>query len=183
MPKIVAQRIDWIELGYKLFSVQGISGIVIEKMAAKLGCNKSSFYWHFKTKKDFVDELIRFWIAKETEEIIQEVEKADTPQERLDSFLTIAFVNAPYLEFIFFLKRYAKNNEEVQEVIDQVDRRRLEFSARLFQDLGYSRQDALVKAGIFYKYLIGYHELIRNKEQDDNYLVQVKEELKHFLKL
>ena len=32
MPKIVAQKEDWIRLGYQLFSNQGISGIVIEKM-------------------------------------------------------------------------------------------------------------------------------------------------------
>ena len=53
MPKIIAKKEDWIILGYKLFSKKGISGIVVEKMALKLSVNKSSFYWHFKTKKDF----------------------------------------------------------------------------------------------------------------------------------
>ena len=56
MPKIVAQKKDWIELGYKLFSETGISGIVIEKMSKILNCNKSSFYWHFKAKKEFIQQ-------------------------------------------------------------------------------------------------------------------------------
>ena len=55
MPKIIAKKQDWINLGYKLFSEKGIAGIVVEKMASILNVNKSSFYWHFKTKKEFVN--------------------------------------------------------------------------------------------------------------------------------
>ena len=66
MPKIIAKKEDWITLGYQLFSEKGISGIVVEKMAQKLKVNKSSFYWHFKTKKDFFNEIISFWISADT---------------------------------------------------------------------------------------------------------------------
>ena len=52
MPKIIAKKQDWVDLGYRLFSEQGISGIVIEKMSEKLKVNKSSFYLYFKTKKE-----------------------------------------------------------------------------------------------------------------------------------
>ena len=183
MPKIVAQKIDWIKLGYQLFSEQGITGIVVEKLARKLGCNKSSFYWHFKTKKEFVNELINYWIEIETEQVIKQAEKARTPEEKLDSFLNIAFRNEPYLEFIFFLKRYAAKHQDIQQIIDDIDNRRLAFSTQLFQEIGYSSKDATIKASIFYKYLIGYHEMIKNKKQPENYLSEVKEELKHFLNI
>ncbi|UTW65314.1 TetR/AcrR family transcriptional regulator [bacterium SCSIO 12643] len=183
MPKIVAQKEDWIQLGYELFSNQGISGIVIEKMAKQLVCNKSSFYWHFKSKKEFIHELIQFWIRIETEQVIQRTENASTPQEKLEQFLTIAFKNDPYLEFIYFLKRYASNKPEIQKIIDEVDQRRLSFTSQLFQELGYPQKEASIKADIFYKYLIGYHEMIKNKKQPKNYLKSVKSELKHFLDL
>ena len=75
MPKIVAQKKDWIELGYKLFSEQGISGVIIEKMSKKLKCNKSSFYWHFKTKKEFIEQLTEYWVDNETEQIIMTLSK------------------------------------------------------------------------------------------------------------
>lgn len=181
MPKIVAQKEDWILLGYKLFSEQGISGIVIEKMSKKLECNKSSFYWHFSTKKEFINELIRFWITNETEQIISQTETAKTVKEKLDLFLEITFKNDPYLEFIFFLKRYAQKNPEVQQIIDEIDARRLTFTMQLFQEMGYSKDASKVKASIFYKYLIGYHEMIKNKKQSKNFLDEVKTELKHFL--
>ncbi|MEM6316415.1 MAG: TetR/AcrR family transcriptional regulator [Bacteroidota bacterium] len=183
MPKLVAKKQDWIDLGYRLFSEKGIAGIVIEKMAAQLGCNKSSFYWHFKTKKDFVAEMIRHWIRTETEQIIEAVESAAQPKDKWTIFLQIAFKNDPYLEFIFFLKRYAQKNREVQRIIDQVDARRLAFTAQLLAKNGYSKKEAVVKARIFYNYLIGYHEMLRNKKQSKEYLSEVKEDLQHFLVL
>jgi len=184
MPKLVAKREDWIQLGYVLFAEKGITGIIVENMAKKLNVNKSSFYWHFNTKKEFVSEIIQFWIKTETEQVIQLTEKAETHEERLNRFLTIAFKNDPYLEFIFFLKRYAIKDKTIQQVIDEVDNRRLSFTSTLFQEtMGYTQAEATTKARIFYHYLIGYHEMIKNKKQSKNYLNEVKEDLKHFLKL
>lgn len=183
MPKIVATKKDWIKLGYKLFSRNGVSGIVIEKMALKLKVNKSSFYWHFKTRKEFINELVQYWIKIETEKVIENTEKANSTVEKLVLFLKIAFKNDPYLEFIFWLKRYAIKNPDTQAIIDEVDAQRLAFTSKLFQEMGYTHEEAEIKASIFYKYLIGYHEMIRHKKQDKNYLDEVKNELIHFLKL
>ena len=105
MPKIIAKKEDWIFLGYQLFSEKGMTGIVVEKMAAKLKVNKSSFYWHFKTKKDFLNEIIAFWISKDTNSIIREVESKPIGKQRFDKLLEISFKKEPYLDFIFFLKR------------------------------------------------------------------------------
>ena len=60
MPKIIATKEDWINLGYKTFSEEGEKGIIVEKMAIKLKVNKSSFYWHFKTRKHFISDLTMF---------------------------------------------------------------------------------------------------------------------------
>jgi len=183
MPKIVAKKEDWVLLGYQLFSQKGEAGIVVEQMADQLKVNKSSFYWHFKTKKEFIHALVEYWIKTETGGVIEQTQQAKTVQEKLDQFLTIAFKNDPYLEFIFFLKRYAVKDKEMQQIIDEVDAQRLAFCSQLFQEMGYNKQEAEVKSTIFYNYLIGYHEMIKNKKQAKDYLVQVKDELKHFLNI
>ncbi|MEM6813012.1 MAG: TetR/AcrR family transcriptional regulator [Bacteroidota bacterium] len=183
MPKIVADKKDWIKLGYKLFSESGESGLNVDKMSRMLQCNKSSFYWHFKTKAEFINELVKYWTEIETEQIIEEVEKILNAKERLETFLVIAFKNEPYLEFIFFLKRYAKSNTTIQKTIDKVDKRRLNFTAKLFEAIGYPNQESMIKAEIFYKYLIGHHEMIKNKKQPEYYIEDVKNQLKHFLKI
>ncbi len=183
MPKLIAQKEDWIELGYQLFANQGIVGIVVEKMAKQLKCNKSSFYWHFKTKDEFVLAVIQYWSQIETEHIIEQVESVSNPREQLDLFLQIAFKNDPYLEFIHYLLRYAQTRPTIQKIVDDITKRRLDFTTNMFLQLGYKRQEATTKARIFYYYLIGYHETIKNKKQDKNYMVEVTSDLKHFLNL
>ena len=102
MPKIIAKKEDWIILGYKLFSEKGINGIVVEKMALKLNVNKSSFYWHFKTKKDFLNEIISFWVSTDTNRIITTVESKPLGKEKFNGLIELAFKKEPYLiSFIF----------------------------------------------------------------------------------
>lgn len=182
MPKIIAKKEDWIMLGYKLFSEKGISGIIIEKMALKLKVNKSSFYWHFKTKKDFLNEIISFWVTTDTDKIITTVESKPLAKEKFDGLIALAFKKEPYLDFIFFLKRYALKDKKIQTLIDQIDNQRIDYTKSILIQIGFSESDAFIKATLFYKYLIGYHEMIRYKKQSKNYIEEVKTELNQFIK-
>ncbi|WP_103070414.1 TetR/AcrR family transcriptional regulator [Aquimarina sediminis] len=182
MPKIVAQKTDWIKLGYTLFAEQGISGIVVEKMAKKLNCNKSSFYWHFKTKKVFINEIIDFWVLSDTEQIITLINTEKTAKQKFETLVALSFVKDPYLDFIFYLKRYAQKEKTIQNIIDKIDHQRIEFVADLLQEMEFSKEEAKVKSTLFYKYLIGYHEMIRYKQQSKSYVKEVLAEINHFIK-
>ena len=164
MPKIVARKKDWLKLGYVLFSREGIKGIVVERIAAKLKCNKSSFYWHFESKEKFMQALVDYWVQSETIQIMASVDEERTPQARYDKFLRLVFQPDPYVDFIFFLKRYARHNETMQNAIEEVDERRIAFTTKIFIQLGDSAADASIKANAFYKYLIGFHELTHSSK-------------------
>lgn len=183
MPKIIAKKQDWINLGFNLFSEQGISGIVVEKMASKLKVNKSSFYWHFKTKKDFINEIISHWISIETTQIISKTEKITSGKEKFKNLIKLSFKKEPHLDFIFFLKRYALKNKSIQTIIDRIDNQRINYTNNILKEMGYSSKEAQIKAELFYKYLIGYHEMIRYKKQSKNYTTEVIKELNQFIKL
>lgn len=182
MPKIIATKQDWIILGYKLFSEMGISGIVVEKMAKKLKVNKSSFYWHFKTKKEFIDELVSFWISIDTNKTISAVQNEKNAFKKFDKLTELVFKQEPYVDFIFYLKRYAQKNNNIQLIIDNIDNQRIEFTKNILIEMGYSLKEATIKSSIFYKYLIGYHEMIRYKKQSRNYKLELKKELNQFIK-
>lgn len=181
MPKLIAKKEDWIVLGYKLFSEKGISGIVVEKMALKLKVNKSSFYWHFKTKKDFISEIITFWVSTETNKVITTVENEPSGKAKFTKLVEISFKKVPHLDFIFFLKRYALKDKEIQCLIDDIDAQRIEYTKNLLIEMGFSNNEAEIKSIIFYKYLIGYHEMIRYKKQSKDYFIEVKNEINQFI--
>ncbi|WP_236972519.1 TetR/AcrR family transcriptional regulator [Membranihabitans marinus] len=181
MPKIIAKKENWISLGYRLFSENGINGIVVEKMAIKLNVNKSSFYWHFKTKKDFINEVISYWVSIDTNRIITTVESKSSGREKFDELIKIAFKKETNLDFIFYLKRYALKDQKIQTLIDQIDDERIDYVKHILMEIGFLEQEAFTKSSIFYKYLIGYHEMIRYKNQTDTYITEVKKEIHQFI--
>lgn len=60
------------------------------------------------------------------------------------------------------------------EAIDNIDNQRIEYINCLLKEIGYLNRDAKVKASLLYRDLIGYHEMMRYKEQNKNYLIEVK---------
>ena len=181
MPKVAATKEDWIQLGYKLFSQSGEHGLVVDKMSRLLKCNKSSFYWHFKSKSNFIATISDYWIQSETADIIQQVNSLKQPKKKFLKLIEIAFHKDSNLDFIFFLKRYAQSNPEINKQIDKIDTERIKYVSELLVDLGYDKKEAHTKAKVFYNYLIGYHEMIRYKKQGKNYMSVVLKEINQFI--
>jgi len=177
MPKIVAQKSDWIKLGFQLFSRKGINGLVVEQMAKKLKCNKSSFYWHFKSKAVFMESIVEMWSVNDTQLIINMTNSLEDPQDRYDKFIGLVFQKDPYLDFVFYLKRYAQKHPSIKAIVEKIDEQRQIFVKNLFIDLGVPNQYAGQKAKIFYRYLIGFHEMYRYQSMEVGYLNQVKADL------
>lgn len=183
MPKIVASKEDWINIGFKLFSRKGINGLVVEQMAKTLKCNKSSFYWHFKTKEGFFDELVKMWSYNDTQQIIDLADRAGDINERYHRFIGLVFQKDPYLDFIFYLKRYAQKKTQYQAIIDQIDEQRIHYLISMLEDMGMSKERAEVKSIILYRYLIGFHEMYRYKSMEPGYLDNVKRDIHMMLEL
>lgn len=183
MPKIVATKEQWIKLGYRLFSKAGITGLNVEVMSTRLKCNRSSFYWHFKSKDDFVYNLVEFWETLYTTEVLAEVNKENDPHKRLIKLLNVTLKEDSNLDFIFFLKKYGENNEQVKKVANAIDKKRIEFGTELLVELGYPKKDALFKTVIIYKYLIGHHEMMKYKKRPSKYPANEMLEIMHILDL
>lgn len=183
MPKIVAKKEDWIKLGYKTFANQGYSGIVVETMAKVLKVNKSSFYWHFKTKKEFIRQLIMFWKEKETDRIINLTKDEKSGVEKFKAMIPLIYKQDPFLDFIFYLKSYARKEKEIQVFVDNIDKMRIDYTRTILHEMGYSEEEAKIKAGVLYKHYIGYHECLRYKEQSPDYVKEVQIELNQIIEL
>ena len=135
MPKIVASKNDWIKLGYKLFSENGEGGLNVDKMSRLLNCNKSSFYWHFKTKQNFISNLIEYWVDIDTTKVKNEVDEQKDPKEKLLKLIKVAFKKDSNLDFIFYLKKYSQKNNNVKKIVEQVDNERILFVSHLLLSL------------------------------------------------
>jgi hypothetical protein len=123
-----------------------------------------------------------FWKEKETDRIISLTNDKKPGLEKFKAHIPLIYKQDPFLDFVFYLKRYARKEKEIQKVIDNIDQQRIDYACKLLQDMGYSKQEAKIKASFLHKHYIGYHELIRYKEQSNDYVKEVELEIKQFIK-
>jgi len=133
-PKIV----HWLEVGKKRFAESGISGIHIDDMSKEIGVAKTSFYYFFNSKKEYLNQLFAFWELEGTDRLYAMVNHIEDPTKR---FLTLGKLIEENIEneyFYFQLKLYANKNHHAVKFLDNVDSKRKNIATKIFQDAGQS---------------------------------------------
>jgi AcrR family transcriptional regulator len=74
---------DWVDAAYRRFNEGGLAAVRVEAVARDLGATKGSFYWHFADRAALVNAVMERWERSETDFVIDLVERAGTPEERL----------------------------------------------------------------------------------------------------
>ena len=122
------------------------------------------------------------WVNNATEQIIHFTNIKRTPKQKVKTLVSLIYRQDPDFDFIFFLKRYAQKEKKIQELIDNIQNKRIEYAKGLLMELGYSKQEARIKSSLLYKHFLAYHEILRYKTQNFNYEKEVKEEINQFIK-
>tara|TARA_R110001592_G_scaffold6901_2_gene38096 strand:- start:2083 stop:2637 length:555 start_codon:yes stop_codon:yes gene_type:complete len=159
-------RNEWLKAGAQKFATKGLDGINVERLAKHLKCNKSSFYWHFKTKDNFLNELIHYWFEHSTSPILQELNKETDSKKRFKSFIQLSFEDKSRKDFMFYLRTLGERDNNTKQLLQQLSDERLSFITLLIQDLGYSHEIAHKKAQILMLFYLGWYEL--NKSTSPN---------------
>ena len=54
----------WINAGYQQFALEGLDGILVERMARILNLNKSGFYYYFGDRDFYLEQLLKFHLTQ-----------------------------------------------------------------------------------------------------------------------
>ncbi|KYG79800.1 hypothetical protein AWW67_10815 [Roseivirga seohaensis] len=168
MPALKVDKRKWLKLGIEYFSTLGKQGINVEQMAKKLDCNKSSFYHHFQSKKNFLNEMIQYWYNESMEPIITEVDGIREPRLRFERFLILGFKDKSRKDLMFFLRKEAETNTKLNRLLKELKKTRVEYGALLIQKLGYSREVAIQKAEILYLFYLGWYEINKTSKKGED---------------
>src|SRR5690349_21212096 len=104
-------REDWARAALEAMREGGLGAVAVEPLAERLGTTKGSFYWHFKDRDSLIQAALERWVA----------ESAFTAPSGADITTTL-LIHAQH--------------PVVGPILEQVTRRRLEFGARLTEELG-----------------------------------------------
>lgn len=90
---VKSTREQIIEAADQLFYRQGFEHTSFAHIAAAVDISRGNFYYHFKTKDEILDAVIRFRLARTQAMLDQWEAEGETPAERIRSFIRILLMN------------------------------------------------------------------------------------------
>ena len=169
-------RDEWISGATELMAKLGIDGVRVEVLAKTLGVTKGSFYWHFKDRKDLLDNLLETW----REGRIRDIEKqtALTPGKEREQARHLIEVysaarNRKGISIELAIRDWARRDTSAAQIVAAVDAHRLECTRKLFRIVGFDEQEAKARSLMLYAYVFGQSLMLY--ENFDDHLPALKE--------
>jgi len=155
-------RADWLALAEQVLISHGVASVKILGLANRLGVSRSSFYWHFESRQDLLDQLLESWEARNTRALIEHAARpagniCRAVMNLFECWLDPDLFN-PQLDFA--VREWARRSDSVRARVDQADRQRVEALTAMFARHGFAEAEALVRARIVYFMQIGYYALV-----------------------
>lgn len=154
-PRQQLDREAWLAGALEMLREQGIDAVRVEALAARLGVTKGSFYWHFSNRQDLLASLPQFWAERQTGLVLAygraaaggPVDKLRAVAEYLGREDPDRYDNA--------MRGWAQFDAAVARTVQEIDRRRLGFATDQFEAAGLTREEAAIRARLFYFFDVG----------------------------
>lgn len=148
---------DWIAGGFRALAKGGHAAVKVEALARELRATKGSFYWHFKDQAAFKDAMLETWKSEATDEVINSLSEIVGARKKLEALAEAASEPPDQVfggsELEAAIREWGRYDAAVRQAVESVDNRRIDFTARLFVDLGLSQ--AQTRAALFYAAYVG----------------------------
>ncbi|MEL7340174.1 MAG: TetR/AcrR family transcriptional regulator, partial [Bacteroidota bacterium] len=73
---------DWLAEGFKVLSEFAQHKLRILYLCERLGVTRGSFYHHFESIEDYIEQLMQSWEQQNTLQLIELANTAEGPKER-----------------------------------------------------------------------------------------------------
>lgn len=149
---------DWEHAALELIAEKGVSALAVEPLARRLGITKGSFYWHFASRNELLVQALKRWERRDIEHLARSLDSDEPAADRLADFiLRTSRQNTSHQ--IHAALCAASDHPRVKPVIERITRRRLEYLAKAFRELGLDDEASRHRARLTYTSYVGYIQL------------------------
>ncbi|MDK2657493.1 TetR/AcrR family transcriptional regulator [Cupriavidus consociatus] len=149
---------DWIRAARALLVSRSVDAVRVEVLSKELEVTRGSFYWHFKDRDDLLNRMLESWRNEATEQIIYRFERRNlAPRDLVRDLLMLPFRGAAAQEAAsteLAIRAWARRDERVRHVLDEVDAKRLSYISQCFSALGFGIAEARARAFSLYSYTL-----------------------------
>ncbi|MBC8048490.1 MAG: TetR/AcrR family transcriptional regulator [Fimbriimonadaceae bacterium] len=129
---------DWVQKGFKLLEKEGYHAIKLENICDKFHVTRGSFYHHFGSMNEYVQEILKYW-KDHTIAAFQEILKdCKTPVEKRTRMIEFVFGLSAKAELS--VRAWALSNKVVRKYVDYMDKERVRITAEIYYELGLQKE-------------------------------------------
>ncbi|HRD34745.1 MAG TPA: TetR/AcrR family transcriptional regulator [Rhodocyclaceae bacterium] len=156
--KVQLTPADWIDAATQVLVDKSIDAVRVDVLAKGLKVTRGSFYWHFQDRDDLLRQLLKSWRDAATEQIINRFERSGAdPEALVRELASLPFRGrsaAASASIELAIRAWARRDEMARQVVDEVDAKRLSYVSQCFVALGFTFQEAGMRAFLLYSYMI-----------------------------
>lgn len=144
----------WIELGLSLLARHGPEALTIERLTEAAKKTRGSFYHHFEDQRAFLTALGDYWLKREIDNKIAEIDRLALTGKRREVLARHAAQIDHALERE--LRRLAASEPVIADIVARSDEKRIAYLVRLFRsELGLDAAEALTRARLQHCFFVG----------------------------
>jgi AcrR family transcriptional regulator len=120
-------RSSWIDAGLRVLGVGGPDAVRIEPLAEALGVTRGGFYWYFKDRKAFLEEMLDTWESRSIDQALERVEsEGGDARDKVRRAGMLTF-SRELLPIDLAVRDWARRDSSVAARLRRVDNRRMEY--------------------------------------------------------
>jgi AcrR family transcriptional regulator len=153
-------RESWIEAARRVLVNGGVEDVKVDRIARRLRMTRGSFYWHFSSREDLLNALLKDWEARNLTEIAQVEMRSVESEADLAAVIRIWIGEDPgFPAFDMAVRFWGRKSSKVASVVRRTDDAWVAQLQKVVGQLGYDSTESFVRARVIYFHQIGYYAL------------------------
>ncbi|GAC55087.1 TetR/AcrR family transcriptional regulator [Gordonia amicalis] len=147
---------DWLDAAVEVLLEDGIDGLKISHLSARLGVTKGSFYWHFTDLATMKSELAAHCKKVQAAAVAQIAElEVLPPIERIEG-MTRLMSDPRRWRMEAAMRRWAETDESIADSISELDGQIFQIAHQAMRELGFDEAEAHARATTLLYAAIGF---------------------------
>lgn len=137
-PKKRFSKTTWLEKSLEILSKEGEKKLTVEHLVKEMGVTRGSFYWHFKSRADYIQCLSEYWAEEYSAKAMRlaNSEKPDAKERLL--FLFQHLTEFDIARYDAAVLSWSQHEPIAKQCVQRALDARIEFLRTIFSAMGFT---------------------------------------------
>lgn len=147
-------REQWLARSLEILSEGGPGELRIDNITGKMNLTKGSFYWHFKNRADYIENLAKYWDQWSNDTVIKRVNAMDSDTVSKMKALIETVIGENLGAYDAAVQMLIHKEPQIAPIVTKGFIKRLKFLNTLFKQLGLKGKELESRTRLFVGYFV-----------------------------